>query len=289
MDEFLEKIVAHWKTLEAVRAIALRGSRATSDSEGGDWDLAAYVDRIPDEPSRRILWESCGSPVRADAIIYGGGGDRFSFSGNVFELDYFRVQDMAHRIEQVMVEGNTTPASVDWCTPVHVPEVVCADIQACKPLWDPQDLIKGWKGSVAEYPSKFRLNILRFVLFEMRFKLKGMHRAAELRDIGFFHMSLSHLCFCLLRMLYSLNGKYFPQAKRAMSNVSKFAVVPTDCGRRMEELLRSPLSEGNLNEIFIAAKQLVKESAELAAQQGENEKKAIHLGLADWPDVEPLH
>lgn len=287
-DEFLEKIASHWKTLDAVRAIGLVGSAATGDPEAGDWDLAAFVDQVPDEPSRHSLWKADGSPIHADAVIYGGNGNRVTLSGKVLELDYFRIPELTRRINKVMLEGDTTPAFVVWCTPVHVPEAVCADVQACRVLWDPEDLIKRWKESVAEYPSKFRLNILRFVLFEMRFKLKNMRRASELRDIPFFHMSLSDLCFCLLRMLYSLNRVYFAQAKRAMGRLADFALVPTDCRRRIEDLLRSTLSEGSLNDILAAAKRLVQETADLASQQGESEKNAIALGLADWPDVEPL-
>jgi len=287
-NEFLDKIVSHWKALDAVRAVGLIGSAATGDPQAADVDLAAFVDQVPDEPTRRSLWEAPGSPIDADAVIYGANGDRVTLDGKVMELDYFSIPDLTRRIDKVIVEGDTTPAFVVWCTPAHVPEAVCADIQACRILWDPEDLIKHWKESVAEYPEKFRLKLLRFVLFEMRFKLKNMRRAAQLRNIPFFHMALSDLCFCLLRMLYSLNRVYFTQAKRAMGRLAEFPILPTDCRRRIEALVRSPLSEENLNDLFAAAKRLVQETADLASQQGESEKTAIAFGLADWPDVEPL-
>ena len=73
-----------------------------------------------------------------------------------------------------------------------------------------------------------------------------------------------------------------------MGKLSDFALAPAGCRRRMEELLAARLSVDGMRKCFLSAKALLRELVDLAAREGEEERKAVEFGLADWPDVEPL-
>ena len=233
------------------------------------------------------MWLSKDSPL-ASETVFCGGCDRFVIGGVHVGIDYLPIAEVNERLRRVLKDGDVSPVWTYWTTLGECPEGVCADIKACRPLWDPDNLIVRWQDSVRSYPRQFKLNILNEVSFEARYKLKDMLQASEIADIALFHIALSELCFCLLRMLFAINEEYFRGAKWAMRTAADFRLVPDNWTKEMEDLLCRPMLAQSLRELFLQARSLTVAIVELASSQGEEERKAIQRGLSQWPDVDPL-
>lgn len=282
-------LIRHCALLPYVRAIALVGSQTLREGQAGDWDILAFtdLDGSPDAKSRRTLWSSPTSPIDLQAI--GENNDRFTFAGARVELDYRPMRDVDEKLDKAVNDGAFEAEANAWLTIADCPEAACAEIADCLSLWDPEGIINVWKSLVSEYPAILQANLLGHVLFEARFKLKDMRRADELGDVALFHMALSHLCFCLLRMLYAINRTYFRGIKRCVEGLSQFTPLPRDCRGRMERLLCAGLSPARLNGLYDEAAALLRETAHLALEQGTDETaRVIALGMEDWPDIDPL-
>jgi hypothetical protein len=141
---------------------------------------------------------------------------------------------------------------------------------------------------LSPYPRQFKTNVLYWVLFEARYRLKDMRRASEIGDVALMHMSLSELCFCLLRIVFAVNEEYFRGVKRAMRMTRRFSILPEKWDTEMQYLLGTGLSAGNLEEAYVRANSLTKDLAETCSAQGREEGRMVDRALTDWPDIDPL-
>lgn len=287
--DIVNRVVELCASLDGVRAIALMGSRALGLDGADDWDLCVFTahDGQPGSAQRKALWGGAESPVTM--FPTSGRNDRFRRDGPGIGIDYgLTVSDVDLRIAAVVHEGAVAMTGNYSHTLGECPEAICADISTCESLWDPQQLVRKWKQEVETYPEVFRLNMLEQVLFQARFKLKDLRRATELQDVVLFHVALSEMCFCLLRILFAVNRVYFRGLKWAMRAAYSFAVVPDDWLAQIERLLCTGLTTDSLGHTYHLAREAVTDIARLGIVQGAKEKRAVEIGLCDWPDVDPL-
>jgi len=244
---------------------------------------------IPREDDRRELWLSSGSPVAEAELHFGGGNDRFVLDGVDLGIDYhLDVQSVRRRLEDVMAAGKVERSASPWFCLGESPEVICAEVESCVPLCDPQGIIASWKHMVSPYPQRFRTNLLHACLFEARYRLKDVSRGSDLGDIPLVHASLSELSLCLFRMLFALNRKWFRGMKYAMASAGDLRLVPDHWLRDVERALCRDLSRQRLSEVHAEAGRLTVELARLAAKQGEQEDRAVRTAASAWPDIDPM-
>jgi len=292
VNEIVQEIANLASTLEGIAAVVVVGSRATAQhKKADDWDLLGVMrtPEIPREASRQRLWSSPGSPVSQAEIHYGGCNDRFILNGVDIGIDYnLSVPLVQERLQQVLEHASVERTASPWFCLGESPEVICADVESCISLLDPDRIVAAWKDMVTSYPQRFRTNLLHSCLFEARFRLKDMRRASDLGDIPLFHAGLSETIFCLLRVLFALNRRWFPGLKHAIVTARRFTIAPHGWVEELERILSHGLKEGQLEEIHARAESFTVSLARLAAAQGEEEKQAVCRAAGDWPDVDPI-
>jgi predicted nucleotidyltransferase len=293
VNEIIREIATLASALDGVAAVVLVGSRATAQpGKADDWDLLGIMraPEIPQEASRQRLWSSPESPVAEAEMHFGSCNDRFVLNGVDLGIDYnLSIPLVDKRLRQVLEEGRAERAASPWFCLGECPEVICADVESCVSLWDPDGIVAAWKEMVAPYPQRFRTNLLYSCLFEARFRLKDMRRGSDLRDIPLVHAGLSELALCLLRVLFALNRRWFPGVKSAMRTARRCMVIPDDWIDDLERVLSCSLGEGDLKQVHAEAESLTVRLSRLATAQGEEERQAVCLAAANWPDVDPMH
>ena len=287
------RIIAHIVDLCAdshcVKAVGLMGSRAMEDDcDGGDWDLCGFVDadRIPNRDERSSMWRLEEPPLASAEAHFGGSGERFVIDDAEIGIDFDRIADLVDAVARVTRKADVSMRAEEWCVLGQCPEAVCADIAMCKPLWDPDEVIASLQNLVRPYPRQFKLNMLHLILFWARYDLKEMKRASELGDVTAFHIALSELVFRWLRILFAINGSYFRGAKRAMSRIEGFGVLPAHFRKRAGALVCRELSARSLAGSYERAKDLTLEIAGLGAAPGADEERMVSRGLSEWPDAD---
>jgi hypothetical protein len=289
LSEIIREMAALASTLEDVSAVVLVGSRASAQSErADDWDLLGIMRTpgVPEEATRRRLWSSPESPVAQAETHFGDCNDRFIIDGVGVGIDYhLNLPQVLERLKQVLEYGKVARTASPWFCLGECPEVICADVESCVALWDPDGIVAGWKTMVALYPQRFRTNVLHECLFEARFRLKDVRRGSDLRDIPLLHAGLSEVALCLLRVVFALNREWFPGMKSAATTARRFTVLPNGWIEELERILSCGLGQGELNEVHTEAESLTVRLARLAAAQGEEERQAVGRAARDWPDV----
>ena len=293
VEKILECVTEWCKERDGVRAVGLIGSAASESQEPpGDWDLIAFFNGLGQYPpplERQAMWESRLSAFGTPKIhCCSPGEDRFVIDGTTFGVGPMLISDVEGRLDQVLSEADVSRTKDSWFTICECPEAICGDIQTCKELWDPEGLIQRWKTRVANYPEQFKLNIVWWVLLWARAKLQEMRRAMELTDIPLFHMALSDLCFCILRVLFALNKEYFKGPKRAFDAACGFRLVPEGWLSEFEAVLCEGVAVKNMPQLLNRAKHLTQTLGELAAARGPREEEMVKRAFFWWPDAEPM-
>lgn len=289
MIEMIRLIGEHFAQLPRVRAAAVIGSQAAApDQAPSDWDIWILCRQPrPRDETVDSLWSGhlCPPLLRGMYIRRG----RFRINDMAVKCDVWEIEKVQRCLDQVCVDADPEPDFAPWCAGADCPEVMCHDILTCQPLFDHEGCFDRWKAQLAAYPQPFQGVLLGQVLLEARYRLKDMRRGCELPDMPLFHMGLSQLGLCLLRMAYAINERYFPGLKRALPGTAGMSRLPTNFAERLGQLVCAPLTAQQSGLTFAQARQLTVDMALQALAVGGDVRKAvIDRGLTDWPDPEPL-
>jgi hypothetical protein len=289
MIETVRLIAEHYGQLPRVRAAALIGSQASApDPACSDWDVWILCRQPRPRPETvDALWSGHLCPPLLRGMYIRGG--RFQVGGVPVECDVWEIEKIQRCLDQVLVDADPEPDFAPWFAGADCPEVMCHDVLTCQILFDREGCLDPWKQRLAAYPQPFRAALLGQVLLEARYRLKDMRRGCELPDPVLFHMALSQLCLCLLRMVYAINQQYFPGLKRSLAGTNALPRLPAEFARRMEQLVAEPLSGHDLCQALEQARQLtVDVTLQALAIGGDIRRAVIERGLTDWPGPEPL-
>jgi hypothetical protein len=288
MFETVRLIAEHFAELPRVRAAAVVGSRAVGAESPSDWDVWVLCRRpMPREETVDTFWSwhLCPPLLRGMYIRRG----RFRVNDTPVECDLWEIEKIQRCLDQVLVRADPQACFGLGFAGADCPEVMCHDVLTCQVLYDHEGCLARWKEQLAAYPQAFRAVLLGEVLLEARHRLRDLRRGSELPDPPLFHMAVSQLCLCLLRMVYAINERYFPGLKRALAGTRDMAMLPPDFGARLEQLVSAPLEAARLGDMLAQARQLTTEVAWQGLDAGGDiRQRVLERGLADSPDLDPL-
>jgi hypothetical protein len=289
MFETIQLIGEHFAQLPRVCAAAVLGSQAAAaDQQPCGWDIWIICRQPrPRDETVDSLWSGHLCPVLLRGMYIRRG--RFQINGVAVRCDVWELEKVQRCLDQVLIDADPEPDFAPWFAGADCPEVMCHDILTCRPLFDHDGCFDRWKAGLTAYPQSFRAILLGQVLLEARYRLKDMRRGLELSDLPLFHMGLSQLGLCLLRMAFAINERYFPGLKRALRGAAGMSSLPADFARRIEQLISAPLDARHLDVSLSLARQLTVDMALQALAVGGDVRRAvIERGLTDWPDPDPL-
>jgi hypothetical protein len=242
---------------------------------------------MPREETVDTLWSGHLCPPLLRGMYVRRG--RFRIGTTAIECDLWEIEKIQRCLDQVLVRNDPQPCFAPWLSGADYPEVMCHNVLSCQVLYDNDGCLARWKEQLATYPQSFRAVLLGDVLVEARYRLKDLRRASELADLPLFHMALSQLCLCLLRMAYAINERYFPGLKRSLPGTANMAQLPPDFASRLEQLVCMPLARERLDEMLAQARQLTTAIAwQAMAIGGDVRQCVLEHGLAESPDLDPL-
>jgi hypothetical protein len=118
--------------------------------------------------------------------------------------------------------------------------IYLAEVDACKPLFDPEGLIAKLKHSVADYPPALREALVQSSIWGADFALQQLPQHAARGDAYNTVGSLTRVLGYLTQALFALNEKYFASDKDALAAIGGFARAPEAYGERVAALLAAP-------------------------------------------------
>lgn len=260
--------------VEGVQAVVLGGSLARGVARpDSDIDLGVYYrpDQSPDLGALRTLAAELDDSGAGDAVTdFGGwgpwinGGAWLRLQGRPLDWiyrDLDEVEGVLERSLQGHVERHAQPGHPHG---FHA-HIYLGELFYCRPLYDPDSVIARLKGRLEPYPPKLRRALIDTYSWQAEFALSVSEKAAARGESPYVAGCFFECAYCLVQVLYALNGRYYVNEKGAVGETAAFASRPARFAETVHEVLAAPgATSGALQENLAKLRALVKEVKDLS-------------------------
>jgi hypothetical protein len=247
-QELLDGIVSRLSKIVGMAAIVLGGSYASgTQHEKSDLDIGLYYfeSRPFSIEEVRCIAEVIsvdGNPTVTGFYEWGawvnGGAWIHTEQGKVDFL--YRNIDQVQRTIDEARKGIVHHDYDQQPTNGFYSVIYLAEIQICKPLYDPGMLIASLKNQVEIYPPKLKRKIIADSLWGAEFTLLHARGFAVQGDVYNTVGCLIRATANLTQALFALNERYFISDKMAIDAISTFQILPPGTIEKINEILASP-------------------------------------------------
>jgi predicted nucleotidyltransferase len=242
----LAPIVERLAEIDGIAAIALGGSHAcgTAD-EHSDIDLALYYD-----PARPFAIEELNRAAanlddrHLDCLVTNFGEWGPGVNGGGWLIVRGRHVDLLYRdlsrVREALVECREgRPSSIyQLGHPLGFPnQIYAAEVDCCRPLHDPANLLAELKRLTTPYPEPLRLALIKKHLFDARFEVGVADKPAARGDTLMVAACAARTVGFLTLVLYALNRRYFINEKGAMRALTTMPLTPPNFSAQASEVL----------------------------------------------------
>lgn len=248
-DDFpIEKIVEELRGVPGLVAIVLGGSRAAGRARpDSDVDLGLYYRAAAplDIDAVRAVAERVNDTPNPIVTPLGGWG-RWVNGGAWLEIGGLHTDFLYRDLDFVTaIVGETLTGQARrenradfWQQAPYGfhPQIYCAEIQTCLPLYDPEGVIPPLKATVATYPEAGKRQRISGWLWGAGFTLTGVKQAPERGDAYLTAGYLTRACTEMIQALYALNEVWFMNDKYVYQQIAEFRLVPPDFMARVDAI-----------------------------------------------------
>jgi hypothetical protein len=248
----LDAILAELLTVDGLVAVVLGGSWAAGRQRpDSDVDLGLFYragQPLDIDGVRRVAEKVNDTPGPVVTPIGGwgqwvNGGSWLTIGGRRTDFLYRDLDFVNETIDACLSASRVRPDY--WQQPPYGfhPEIYCAEVKVCRPLYDPESAIAPLKERVALYPEIVKQRRVSGWLWGARFTLTTVKHAPQ---EGLTYLVAGHLTRAATEMihaLYALNETWFMNDKYVYREIAEFAIAPPDFMARIDAIcggLRTP-------------------------------------------------
>jgi predicted nucleotidyltransferase len=278
VDQILTQVVARISKIEDIRAIVLGGSRArgTAD-ERSDIDLGIYYDGA--HPFSTVALGAVAQELddrHSDNLVtsFGdwglavNGGGWLQIRGNHLDFLYREIGAVRGAIEDCVAGRPRSIYQLGHPLGFHI-QIYAGEINVCRPLFDPANVIAQLKSEVREYPAKLRTVAVTKHLFDAEFELMIAAKPADRGDVMYVAGCLFRAAGFMTLVLYALNRKFFLNEKGAMAESRGFAITSARFHDAVASVLGSiGTTPAELSASVVGFQSLAAELRQLATSEG---------------------
>lgn len=276
IDKLIVDIVTKLKATSGLKAIVLGGSRADNSNRlDSDIDLGLYYDnqdKFDLGAVKKLASEINDTPNPLVTSL--GEWGRWVNGGAWLTVKDQRV-DFLYRdlnfIKEIIQEcKNGVKQSDFYQQPPYGfhSYIYCAEIQTCKILFDPENIIANLKEETKEYPQPLKKTIINGFLWDAEFTLGHCKKSADRGEILIAAGCLTKIASDFIQSLYALNEVYFIGEKKFYKQEPLFRIKPKNFLSRINKILATI---GNTKEEMIKTvadiEQLFEEFVNLAESE----------------------
>ena len=260
--DLAKRVAEGYATIPQVRAFMVFGSAADGVvDEASDLDTTAYCDDIPPREAReQAVRRMGGDPQACSFPKHGVSFDRVvlpdceddccvvleRFAAVQAEcvdardkvIRFCRRLDPFHERVHGQADAEADQLLREAAEGLFWPsEDTLADIQSCLVLYDPDGLLARWKREIADFPADARkLAIEHRLFFSALWVNEDMPRALAAGDRMHFAILRARAVEHFVRLLYTLNRRYFRKPKWFARHLKDFRFKPANTSRRLNSL-----------------------------------------------------
>ncbi|CAN5747301.1 nucleotidyltransferase domain-containing protein [soil metagenome] len=247
--ELARRIAAGLGEIEGVVSVALGGSRARGEGHpGSDIDLGIYY-RAESRPSLlelHRLAEELGYRHPGERVTDFGGWGPWINGGAWLQVE-------GHPVDWLFGEIGHITRIMETCragkTAVHYQpghphgfhkHFYLGQIHYCRPLYDPEGVLKELKSLTEPYPPLLKETLIRDQLWEARFALETCRKPAMRGDAYYVAGCLFRCASCMAQALFALNERYIVNEKGSISAATTLPISPMDFEDTIHSTLANP-------------------------------------------------
>jgi len=255
INKLVEAIARH----HSVRAIGMSGGERPFPEPGeGDIDLFVYCTEIPDKGQRLdmlTVLKDGFEQIHIGRVENGhwGQGDSLRVAGIETWTLYFTIAEARAELEATLA-GQYLGRLDSYYYPIGR----CAMWKAMWVYYDPDRVLQSFKKRLEEYPKELAAAVVDHHL-EGLHDVEDIERAAQRKDVLFYHFALDLALDHFLQALFALNKEYFPSRKRSDTYLQGFRIKPSDCEQRLRQTIAWGGEAETLGKSYAMWKGLVRE------------------------------
>lgn len=241
----LDAITSAFKDVPGIVAIVLGGSQAAGQAhEKSDLDIGLYYfgkHSFDTESIRRIAnsFSIQGLPLVTGFYEWGpwvNGGAWITTAAGKVDLLYRNIDQVQQTITDAA--NGIWHHNFDQQPPYGFRSVIyLGETQACKPLFDPENIIRKLKDQVTTYPAKLKQTILSDCLWLAEFTLIQCYAFAAAADTYNTVGCFTRIANYLTHALFAINETYPLGDKRAMRLITAFNRSPFNVEETFSKIL----------------------------------------------------
>jgi hypothetical protein len=282
----LKQILNELRSVQGLLAVVLGGSYARGTQRpDSDMDIGLYYAEdapFSTDDIRQIAQKiSAGEPPTVTAFYAWGawvnGGAWIHAAAGKVDFLYRNVD----QVRRVIQDAHAGKVQLDFLQqpPYGFHSVIyLAETAICLPLYDPQNVIRDLKQSVAFYPAALKQTIVHDSLWGAEFTLSHAQTFARQADVYNTVGCLTRTLSYLTQALFALNETYFISDKKAMPIIESFALRPPDYGARVSRILAGPGDTSAALSGTVQALRLLFDEITQYAQAGYKPKYSLGAG-----------
>jgi predicted nucleotidyltransferase len=246
--QICERVIPRLVRIDAIRAVALGGSRARGTArQDSDLDLALYYD-----PSAPLPLEQLEAAARdLDDRHVGGlmtpagawgpgvnGGGWLLMNGRHVDFLYRDLQRVAE-VVRACVDGRID-AVYQLGHPIGFQnQIYAGETHHCLPLYDPAGELSALKSLVRSYPARMQRALITKHLFDAEFETAIAMGPAGHGDIAYVAQCMARVAGFIVLVLYALNRRFYLNEKNALLESKSFPIRPSGLHQEIERVLGS--------------------------------------------------
>jgi hypothetical protein len=247
-ERVLARAVEGLRRVDGLVAIVLGGSHARGVARpDSDLDLGLYYRPAapPDLAAVRALaraLDDSPDPVVTDLHDWGewvNGGAWLTVEGQ--RLDFlYRDLDLIERVVAECEAGDSVNDFWQQLPYGFFSHIYLGELQACRPLDDPDGVIAALKARVAVYPPALKRDLVQGWLWTAAFGHESTVKLARRGDVYSTVGCLTRAAAALTQVLFALNEVHFVSDKDALAQIEALPLRPARYRARLEAALAHP-------------------------------------------------
>jgi hypothetical protein len=250
----IEEIVSELSRVDGLVAVVLGGSwaagRQRPDSDV-DLGLLYRANRPLDVAAiKRVAARLNDTPDPVVTPLGGwgqwvNGGAWLTIQGCRTDFLYRDLDFLTQTVDEAL-EGRTRLDFWQQAPYGFYSEIYCAEIQVCRPIYDPEDVVSPLKQKTRVYPEILKRRQVSGWLWSARFTAVNAKHAPERGEAYLVAGHLTRSATEMIHALYALNETWFMNDKYIYREVASFPIKPPDFMARIDAICGGPSTPAGL-------------------------------------------
>ncbi|GGD52123.1 nucleotidyltransferase domain-containing protein [Paenibacillus nasutitermitis] len=246
VQQVINQISNELSGVKGIVGVVLGGSRARGTNHAtSDIDIGIYYDETAGFDGSEVskIATKLDDEHRENIITSLGEWGPWVNGGGWLIVQGYHVDFLfrdVKRVSQVMDDclmGKVSPHYQTGHPHAYINVMYSGEISICEILFDPTNQIAQLKAKTMPYPKPLKDAMIGYFMFESSFSLMFAEKNVDKDDISYVAGHVFRSISCLNHVIFTLNGEYCINEKKAVRMIEGFNAKPNDYKKKIDQII----------------------------------------------------